>query len=386
MADAGITIRSAKQIFFGLGTRKKLGERAAQFGDRALIVCGRTALRASGSLDELTDALEGSGVGVSVFDDVEPEPSLATVERGRNALREGDCRFVVAAGGGSVMDVGKAIAGLADDPEPVSHEREVAGLGRPCIAMPTTSGTGAEVTPNSVLTNTETGKKASIRGHGLLPEMAIVDPELTLSCPADVTAHSGLDALTQAIEAFTSTGSNTISAPMAQEAVRRIAGSLRQAVRDGSDMRAREDMAMGSLLAGLALASARLGLVHGLAHPLGSLYHLPHGQVCGALLPWVIDFNRRAAADHYAYLARTLKVGDSPGDLLRWVEGLVDDLNADVDWVDAGLTRPDFGKILPAVLSSGSTAHNPRRVHEENLRRLLEDLYASSSRFEQTEQ
>lgn len=371
---AEIQFRSAKQIFFGSGVRGSLGEHAAGFGERALIVCGRKALQEAGSLDELRGSLEAAGVAVSVFDEVEPEPSLTTVERGRTALRADDCAVVVAAGGGSALDVGKAVAGLADDPGPVEHGREVAGVGCPCIALPTTSGTGAEVTPNSVLTDTETGRKASIRGHGLLPELALVDPELTLSCPPNVTAYSGLDALTQAIEAFVSTGSNTISAPMAEEAARRIAGSLRQAVRHGANVRAREDMALGSLLAGLALASARLGLVHGLAHPLGSIYHLPHGQVCGALLPWVIDFNLEAAEAQYAHLARTLGVGRTAEDLLNWADQLVEDLDADIDWLDAGLEREDFGRVIPEVLKSGSTAHNPRRVDGANLRRLLERL------------
>ncbi len=371
---AEIAVKSAKQMLFGSGMRHDLGEHAAQFGDRALIVCGRNALQESGALDELTASLEAAGLGVSVFDEVEPEPSLATVEAGRAALRDADCSVVIAAGGGSALDVGKAVAGLADDPEPVQHGREVAGVGRPCIAMPTTSGTGAEVTPNSVLTNTQTGEKASIRGHGLLPEMAIVDPELTLSCPEDVTAHSGLDALTQAIEAFVSTGSNTISAPMAEESARRIAGSLRQAVSDGSNLHAREDMALGSLLAGLALASARLGLVRGLAHPLRSLYHLPHGRVCGALLPRIIEFNLSAAEAQYAYLARAIGVGESGRDLYRCAARLVDDLHADVDWAEAGLRKDDFDEIIPPALESGSTAHNPRPVTEEDLRRLLEDL------------
>jgi len=373
---AEIAIRSAKQVVFGTGVRSALGEHAAGFGDSALIVCGRSALRESGALAELQAVLTDAGVRVSVFDQVEAEPSLATVDRGREAFREAGCDVVVAAGGGSALDVGKAIAGLAASSDPTAHGQEVAGLGKPCITLPTTSGTGAEVTPNSVLTDSESGKKASIRGHGLLPEVALVDPELTVSCPPDQTAYSGLDALTQAIEAFVSTGANPVSAPMAEEAARRIAGSLRQAVADGSNLQAREDMALGSLLAGLALASARLGLVHGLAHPLGAQFHLPHGLVCGALLPWVIDFNFEEAAPQYAYLARALGVGKSAESLLDWVDGLVSDLDAEIDWVEAGLTRGDFDDIIPPTLGSGSSAHNPRRVDEDNLRRLLERMIA----------
>ncbi len=372
MAD--ITIRSAKQVVFGSGTREDLGDHAGKRGTSALIVCGRTSLQESGALAEFEQILSDAGVGVSVFAEVEPEPSLATVDRGREALDEGGCDVVIAAGGGSALDVGKAIAGLAGDPEPTQHGREVTGPGAPCIALPTTSGTGAEVTPNSVLTNSETGKKASIRGHALLPEIALVDPELTLSCPPDQTAYSGLDALTQAIEAYVSTGGNCFSSPMAEEGGWRIFRNPRPAGRDGANLAGREEMAAGRLVAGLALASARLGLVHGLAHPLGSLYHLPHGRVCGALLPWVIDFNIETAGPRYAHLARVMGIGDSATALLRWAEALVSDLDAEIDWAEAGLARGDFDEIIPPALGSGSTAHNPCPVDEESLRALLERL------------
>jgi len=147
-------------------------------------------------------------------------------------------------------------------------------------------------------------------------------------------------------------------------------------VQDGSDLQAREDMALGSLLAGLALASARLGLVHGLAHPLGSLYHLPHGRVCGALLPWVIDFNLPHAEAKYAYLARRMDLGRDEDDLVNWIDDLVDDLDAEIDFAQAGLKREDFDRIIPPTLASGSTKHNPRPVDEADLRELLERLIA----------
>ncbi len=371
-----ITFRSAKQVFFGTGVRRQVGECASISGESALIVCGRKSLQASGALEELRGYLSDAGVATGVFAEVEVEPSLATVERGREVFREQGHSLVIAAGGGSALDVGKAVAGLAGHDGPVTHETEVTDPGAPCIALPTTSGTGAEVTPNSVLTDTETGKKASIRGHALLPEFALVDPELTVSCPSDQTAHSGLDALAQAIEAYVSTGANAISDPLAEEATRRIAAGLRDAVADGSDLCAREGMALGSLLAGFALASARLGLIHGLAHPLGSLYHLPHGLVCGALLPYVVEYNIDAASDRYAHLAREIDAGRDADDLLAWLRTLVADLGADIDFAEAGLTRDDFDRILPPTLSSGSSAHNPRPIDEESVRRLLERLIA----------
>lgn len=374
-----ITLRCAKEVIVGSGTRAKLGEQAALLGSRALLVCGRTALRATGALDELSAILSDAGVTVQVFDDVEAEPSLATVQRGREAFSASGCDLVVAAGGGSALDVGKAIAALAPHPEPMAHYfggAEITGQGMPCIALPTTSGTGAEVTPNSVFTDTATDTKASIRGHALLPEIAIVDPELTVSCPPDQTAYSGLDALTQAIESYVSRGANPISDGWCEESVRRIAGALARAVADGTDLSAREDMALGSLLAGLALASARLGLVHGLAHPLGARYHLPHGQVCGALLPWVMEYSVEAAAEKYARLATMVGAGETAADLVAWTRALVRELDAELDFGAAGLRAEDFGHIIPPTLASGSSKHNPRPPDEEGVRELLGRLVA----------
>lgn len=374
-----LTIRSAKEVIFGSGARRQVGRQAALLGGRALVVSGRTAMQRSGAADELLACLAEAGVAGAVFAEVEAEPSLDTVDRGREAFHNQQCDLVIAIGGGSALDVGKAIAALAPCPEPVSHYFagvEVRGQGRPCIALPTTSGTGAEVTPNSVLTDTTTAEKASIRGHCLLPEVAVVDPELTFSCPRDQTAFSGLDALTQAIEAYVSTGANTVSDALCEESVRRIAGSLRRAVEDGADRQAREDMALGSLLAGLALASARLGLVHGLAHPLGALYHLPHGQVCGALLPHVMAHNLRAAGPRYAQLARILDLGADAAALVAWVAALVRDLGAQLNFAAAGLTEADFPAIVPPALASGSSKHNPRPVDETGVRELLAALIA----------
>lgn len=374
---AEIVLRSAREVIFGSGVRAQVGKHAALLGEHALIVSGRRAMRQSGALDELRDHLTRDGIQASVFAGVEAEPSLATVEEAREAFREAGCDMVVAIGGGSAIDVGKAVAALAPHPEPIGHYfagAEITGQGRPCIALPTTSGTGAEVTPNSVLSDTTSSKKASIRGHALLPEVALIDPELTLSCPPAQTTYSGLDALTQAIESYVSLGANPVSDLLCEESVRRIAASLRLAVADGANLAAREDMALGSVLAGLALASARLGLVHGLAHPLGALYHLPHGQVCGALLPYVMEYNLPAAAGKYAQLARLLGLGESAEALVAWAQELVLELAAQLDFGQAGLKAEDFDQIIPPSLASGSSKHNPRPPDAESVRELLARL------------
>jgi alcohol dehydrogenase class IV len=371
------TLRSPHEVVFGPGVRTQTGTQAALYGRHALLVTGRHFAAQSGLLDEMTALLQATGVAVTPFAEVEAEPSLGTVERGRAAFVAAGCDLVVAVGGGSALDVGKAIAALARQPETVDHYfsgAAIPGPGCPIIALPTTSGTGAEVTPNSVFTDPETRQKASIRGHTLMPAVALVDPELTLALPPAQTAWSGLDALTQAIEAYTSSGANVVSDGLAREAVVRVMGSLRQAVAEGGDLTARTGLALGSLLAGLALASARLGLVHGLAHPLGALYHLPHGRVCGLLLPAVMRFNQQAAGAKYAALAAAVGLEATPQALLSAVEQLAAELGVSGSLGALGLIEADFPAIIPATLASGSTKHNPQPVDEASVRQLLREL------------
>ena len=295
-----IAVHSARQIIFGSGVRAQLGRHAALLGSRALIACGRNALQASGALDELAASLSGAGVEVSVFARVKAEPSLDTVEAGRAAFRDADCDVVVAAGGGSALDVGKAIAALAPHPEPVAHffaGAEITGRGAPCIALPTTSGTGAEVTRNAVLLVREHRVKVSMRSPFLLPEVALVDPLRTHSMAPDVTAATGLDALTQLIEAFVTKKANPLTDGICREGLRCAARSLRRAFEDGDDATARQDMALAALFSGLALANAGLGAVHGFAGPLGGMIGTPHGVVCGKLLPHVMATNVKALQD-----------------------------------------------------------------------------------------
>lgn len=372
-----LTLRAPHETTFGSGCRKGIGPIAAAYGTRALLVTGHGALR-RGLVGEFEALLNEARVKTAVFAEVEPEPTLRTVERGRQAFATNHCDLVVAIGGGSAMDTGKAIAALAGLPESTQHYfatgAEIPGPGHPIIALPTTSGTGAEVTPNSVFTNPETLQKASIRGRTLMPAVALVDPELTLSLPSDQTAYSGLDALTQAIESYVSIGANVVSDMLAEEATVRIAHSLRTACEQSDNLPAREDLSLGSLLAGLALASARLGLVHGLAHPLGALYHLPHGRLCGWLLPAVMRFNLEAAGTKYAALAAKIGVGRDAASLVAWVEQLVAALAPCDSWREAGLKEADFDHIITETVKSGSSKHNPRMVTEENARAFLDGL------------
>lgn len=371
------------RIIFGTGAISDLPGYAGQLGISPLLVTGRGSLRRSGRLDEMVNNLEAEGIAVTVFEGVEPEPTLDTVEQGRQVLRENDCDLVIAIGGGSSLDVGKAIAGLANEPASVTEYhcgRPLTAAALPIIATPTTSGAGSEVTPVSVLTDPDRAVKASIRDDRLMPKVALVDPELTLTLPPRPTAAAGLDAFTQALEAYTSIGANVITDAWALEALRRAGTSLRQVYYHGDDLSARENMALGSLLAGMALSSARLGLVHGLAHPIGFAYNLPHGRACAILLPHVIDFNIEVSQAKYATAARALGISEDAEDataaeaLYQWVTELCEELDATASLGELGATEADFDDIIAAAMKSGSTAHNPRPVTEADLHEFLHEM------------
>ena len=371
------TLSLPDAVVFGYGCRNQIPEIAAEYGSKPLFVVGKRSMKASGILNELVEAAKEAGLEPATFPGVEAEPLVETVDNVREVLVDRECDVVVAVGGGSVLDVGKAAAAVVDSEHPTAVHLAGEPLpedGIAVIAAPTTSGTGAEVTPNSVLRDLSAGTKASIRGENLLPVAAIVDPQLAMSAPAEVTAHSGLDAFTQALEAFTSAGANPFTDALATDAIFRIGAWLPVAFQDGKSWPGRENVALGSLFAGIALASARLGLVHGLAHPVGLLYDIPHGLVCALLLPHVIEFNLEAAEEKYAFCAHMFQVGDSGEDLLAAVRKLLEILKVTDTLVDLGLRAEDFDKIIPPAMGSGSTKHNPREVTEEDLRALLEKI------------
>ena len=282
---------TAARILFGEGTLRQVPAAAASFGRRALLVTGASPDRAAA----FQSALEAARVSTVPFS-VPGEPTLDLI---RSAPR--DCDFVVAFGGGSVLDAAKAIAALLTNPGDPLDYLEVIGLGHPlrapaapCIAIPTTAGTGSEVTRNAVLASPEHRVKASLRSPSMLPRLAVVDPELTYHLPPAITASTGLDALTQLIEPYVSVRANPLTDQFCVEGMRRAAAALPRAWENGGDRAARCDMAWASLLGGMALANAGLGAVHGFAAPLGGMFPAPHGAVCAALLPHVMAVNIRA--------------------------------------------------------------------------------------------
>lgn len=281
-----------------------------------------------------------------------------------------------------MLDIGKGAAALAPRTGhvgPTAREffagAPLPARGRPILAVPTTSGTGSEVTWVCVLVDGANRRKASIRCAGMMPAVALLDPGLTVSCPASVTACSGMDAFVQAVEAFTSSGANPMTDALALEAAKLTAGAVETAVRTPTDQPAREAMALGSMLAGMALNTSRLGLVHGLAHPVGAVTGAAHGLLCGLLMPVVMRFNQDAAGPKYARLAEEIGLvsrgapqPEAVEALIEFVAALLDRLAIPRTLREIGFQLADLDWVASETMPSGSTRANPRPVTLEDAR------------------
>ncbi len=376
------TFITVDKIIFGPGRFGDLAKEASGLGKRVFLVTGRSFLKRAVRIAEIEESFSASGMDLTVFDAVPPEPTLAVVESGIQALKAHDCDVVVAVGGGSALDVGKAVAGLAHAPGTVAehfHGRAVEAKGLPFIAVPTTAGSGAEVTPNAVLTDEEQVIKASIRSHYLMADVAIVDPELMLTCPPEVTAFSGMDALCQALEAYVSRGATPLTDSLAGDAAVRLVKNLPLAYQDGDDIHLRSEVALGSLMGAMAFSNARLGLVHGLAHPVGVLTGLPHGLICGLLLPIVMRFNLEISRPKYAHIDRESGIADPFGSdeeagesLIAEIEGLNARMGLDAYKSALHIPKDKWPEVTTQALASGSTKSNPRQATAWDIQQMLD--------------
>jgi alcohol dehydrogenase class IV len=326
-------------------------------------------MRACGATDRVVSLLEAAGVDATLFEEVEHDPDVTTIDAGRALCRASGCDVLVGLGGGSAMDAAKAIAGLANETGPASEYqqgRAIVEAALPMVAIPTTSGTGSEATKVAVLSDRARGVKQSIRADTMWPAVAIVDAELTVSCPPAVTAASGLDALVQAIESYTSLNATPLTDALAFDAGRRLLQWLPAAFEDGANLEAREQCASGSLMAGMALANARLGAVHGIAHPLGARYGLEHGVACGLLMPHVMRLNCDHVGDKYEHLSDV--AGD---DIIDVFDGLLERFGLTLE---VTIPEEDFPAIIAESMPSGSLKANPKPVTEEDVEAILEAL------------
>jgi len=363
---------SVPRMVTGCGSIGRVGDIVRGFGLRALVVTGRHSARRTGLTERIVGYLREAGVHPALFEEAEREPSLSTVDRGRARCREERCDVVLGVGGGSALDVAKAVAGLAfeEGETAMFHAgREFGGKAVPCVAVPTTSGTGAEVTKNSVLSDPAKRVKRSIRSDALLPRAVILDPELAVSLPPEVTAHSGMDALTQAVESYTSIHATPLTEALSLRAFELLSGAVPRAFEDGRDLEARTHAAYGSLMAGMALANARLGVVHGIAHPLGCRYRIPHGLLCGILLPTALRLNRPFCAEKYRRLDHI-----AGGAVEEKAEELLRRMNMPADLSGFNIPVQDFGAIIEESMPSGSLKANPKKITPADLRWVLEEL------------
>jgi alcohol dehydrogenase class IV len=372
---------SAGRIVFGRGRLAELPGLVQELGSRVLVVTGRNMSR----VDGLRRSLGEKSIESSVFS-VPSEPTVDLVREGAQAAR--NCEFVIGFGGGSAIDAAKAIAAVSTNSgEPLDY-LEVVGKGYmlerlplPFVAVPTTAGTGAEVTRNAVLDSAEHGVKASLRSPAMLARIALIDPELTLEVPPSITASTGLDTLTQLIEAYVSCRANAMTDLFCLEGIRRAATSLPCAFSNGNDTEARELMSWASLLSGLALANSALGVVHGFAGPIGGLLHAPHGALCAALLPHAMRANVAAlrerapqhdALDRYRQIA-VLLTGDEhaqPEDAARWTMQLCRDLSIR-PLRGYGLSEAQIPKLVERAVKASSMKGNPLVLTEAELSSLV---------------
>lgn len=374
---------TARRILFGPGRLAEAGRLAAGFGHHALLVTGADAQRAA----PLTQALEQAGV-TWVRLSVTHEPTTEDVSRGASLARREGCALVIGFGGGSALDAAKGIAALLGNGGDPLDYLEVVGAGKalaqpsaPCIAIPTTAGTGTEVTRNAVLLSPQHGVKASLRGDGMFPDAALVDPELTYGLPPDVTASSGLDALTQLIEPFVSWRANPMTDALARAGIAAIGRSLERAYGRGEDAAAREQMSLAATYSGLAMANAGLGAVHGFAGVIGGATGAPHGVVCAALLPHTMRVNVRAleqrAPEHealhkYAQLGGLLTGRDTAG--VREAIDRVGDLCAalEIPGLEAiGVERSRLDSLVDKAAVASSMKGNPIQLTRLELEEIL---------------
>jgi alcohol dehydrogenase class IV len=384
---------TAARIVFGVGALNEVGTYAKEFGRRALVVTGRDTRRA----EPLLSALRRDGIMGLTFS-VFGEPEIETIEQGIKQARHQRCEMVIGFGGGSALDAGKSIAAMLTNNGELLDYLEVIGRGKtitkpsaPFIAIPTTAGTGSEVTRNAVLASAQHHVKVSLRSPLMLPRLALVDPQLTYDLPPAITASTGLDALTQLMEPYVSSRANAMTDALCLEGMRRAARSLKIAYQaacnktsepDASSRAAREDMSVASLFGGLALANAGLGAVHGFAGPIGGMFPAPHGAVCAALLPHVMETNIRALRERepaseslarYKEVARLLTgLNDAKEeDGIAWVRNTVTELRIP-PLSSYGITRKNTAALVEKSTHASSMKANPIALTANELSEILE--------------
>jgi alcohol dehydrogenase class IV len=367
------TINIPSALVVGRGASREVATHAKRLGAKRALLVTDPFLVQSGVAEQIISCLQSSGISVRVFSDIQPDPTVQNVHDGLRILAESGSELIVALGGGSPIDAAKAISIMTTNQPPLSQYmgyHKIPRPGVPLIAIPTTAGTGSEVTKVTVITDTETNTKMMMLDYHLLPTVALVDYELTLTMPKGLTAHVGVDTLTHAIEAYVSRKANAITDPIALSCVKLVADNLFKAWNEPDNHEARSAMAIAAAQGGMAFANSSVCLVHGMSRPLGALYHIPHGLSNAVLLPAVTRFSIPGALSRYAIIARVMGYASSNDDdetaadaLAEGLENLNSQLRVpllrDCVKVDTETFDASLSKMATDALASGSPQNNP---------------------------
>jgi len=376
----------ARKIVFGNGSFQQLPEHIRELQTKRPLIVLDKQLAATGMKEQVVELLKKNGMECQIFDKVDPEPKISLADEGAKLALKAKCDIIVGIGGGSAMDVAKAIAVLAANKGKAADYlglNKVPGPGLPKIMIPTTAGTGSEVTFTSVFVRPDLKKKEGMNSPFLYPDLALLDPLLTVSLPPGPTASTGIDALCHAIESYTSINASPMSKLLSLEAIALISENLRTAVHDGTNIAAREKMLLGSLYAGLGLANAGVTAVHSLSYPLGGRYGIPHGLANTVLLPHVMSFNISGAQEKFVDIAEAmgemvegLPLREAAYLAVEAVNALVEDCGIQTNLEDLGISEDDFEEMAKIAMTvARPLANNPRQMTVEDAVVIYEDAF-----------
>jgi len=369
----------------GDGISAKIGENITKLNCKNVFIVTDKQIVKLGLMKPMLRSLNRNNIGYTIFDKVEPDPTSQIVENGISQLKQCGCDGVITFGGGSSIDTGKAIAVFSTNPfninQPLTNET-IKNPRVPLIAVPTTAGTGSEVTDVIVITNTQNHLKVPMQHASLIPDMAVIDPKLTLGIPPRITAATGIDVLTHAIEAYMARGSCTLAQALSYSAMRSVGQYLRIAVGNGSNLDARHRMAVASYMAGMAFSNAGLGLCHAIAHQIGAKYKLPHGMSTAVVLPEVMHFNMLVRTEHLCDIAlalnqktENLDPKDAAYKGIEAVRELIEDIGLPTRLRDIGAQKEDFEEMAKRALKDPTITTNPRTVALEDILQIFERAY-----------
>lgn len=357
-------------------------------GKKAVVVVGGGSMKRFGFLDRVEDYLKEAGIEIKLIEGVEPDPSVETVMSGAAVMREFEPDWIISIGGGSPIDAAKAMWIFYEYPE-FTFEQAVVPFGLPelrqkarFVAIPSTSGTATEVTAFSVITDYKAKIKYPLADFNITPDIAIVDPELAQTMPPKLTAHTGMDALTHAIEAYVASARSYFSDPLAMQAIVMVKDNLIKSYE--GDKKSRDDMHIAQCLAGMAFSNALLGITHSMAHKTGAVFHIPHGCANAIYLPYVIDYNKKACGERYAAIAKTLGLnGNSEEELVDSLTAMIKDMNKKMDipasLKEYGISEEDFkaniDNISHNAVLDACTGSNPRSTNDEEMKKIFTCIY-----------